>query len=356
MIDHYKVLGVKEDASQEEIKKAFRDLSKIYHPDKNNGDQSSEEKFKQINESYSILSDENKRREYELKRKFENDNQNYDSIFGRTEAYSAYDIYRQFFNDSDINMDDFFGNGGARQRQKKAPSLNVKIQLSFEDTYYGCKKTVSFARKVKCSKCNGTGSANGIVSQCAFCDGSGRITINQRRGPIVFSQEQECPKCNGSGVGNIEKKCSKCNGSGTEMNKTQITINFPPGVEQGNYQVLEGGGNYEPNHQVGDVVFVVSEVVNNTPYIRNGFHLVLNHVVKLEDIFGKDKIKVKHLDGTEYELDLHTDKHFCDPYVIENRGFANRGHFLVRLDLKLPKNIREEDMKTFSEISKGFTY
>lgn len=245
--DYYEVLGVQKGATNDEIKKAFRQAAKKYHPDLNKDDPSAAEKFKECNEAYSVLSDADKRAKYD-QFGFAGVDPNYAASQGGYGGEAG-----GFGFDGDIDLGDifssFFGGGGGfggfgGGRNPNSPQRGRDIQttvtISFEEAAKGCKKTVEVSKVEDCSKCHGTGCAEGTSPKtCTQCGGSGHITVQQGSGFFQVSSTRPCPTCNGTGK-IIDKPCTKCAGRGKVRRKTKVDINIPAGID--NNQVVTARG------------------------------------------------------------------------------------------------------------------
>lgn len=346
MKNYYEILGVNESFTQEELKKSYRNLSKKYHPDINKDNKEAEEKFKEVNEAYSILSDSKKREEYDMQRKFGNSNFN---PFGNNADY-AYEFSKSFFNNMHFN---FQGHQSFNQTPKPQP-LKVNIKISFKDSFFGAIKTVSFERKEPCDLCDGTGSSDKKINKCSDCNGHGVKNKEMRleNGFTINVGQEICGSCRGNGVNKPSNLCSGCNGSGTKQNKISVSLQIPSGIEEGAYFINKNQGNYKPGFGKGDLIIVVSKIINDTEYYgMNSQHLCLDYKVNLLDILGKETLKVPYIDGTEVEISLkNKDKMFLEAFTIPNLGYNKRGYFVVRLDLQLPKVNSLEKLEEIKKI------
>ncbi len=244
--DYYEILGVQRGASQEEIKKAYRKLAVQYHPDKNPDDSEAEAKFKEIAEAYAVLSDPQKRQQYDR--------------FGTVGAgaggqgfggfgasgFDIADALRQFMEEG-FGFGDIFGGGGGRTRRRRSnrrgSDLQIRLKLSLEEIATGAKKKIKVKKYVKCEECNGSGSAKySKTVSCPVCHGSGEL---RQVSQSLFGQMVNvtaCHRCNGEGQ-IIENPCKACNGSGRTQGSKTVEINVPAGVSGGNYIPMEGEGN-----------------------------------------------------------------------------------------------------------------
>lgn len=287
---YYSVLGVSEDATQDEIKKAYRKLAKENHPDKG-GD---EETFKKISVAYDAIGDEEKRKEYDIQRK---------NPFGGMDGNYS-DLFNQMFNDA-------FGN--QRRQTQRVHTTNINVPITVFESYLGGKKTITYKRKSSCDPCNGTG---GDKRNCPTCQGSGQIVTRIGNGMFIQMATQVCPSCQGRGQ-HIINPCFVCNGSATKDEIKNIDINLPHGVDDGQFLRLQGMGDYR-NGIFGDLIARIQvEKINN--FEKYGNHLVYNLFFNLEDL-KKDSFEVPHPEGSitiKYPKKIDTSK----PLRVKGKGF-----------------------------------
>ncbi|MBQ4322841.1 MAG: molecular chaperone DnaJ [Clostridia bacterium] len=241
--DFYDVLGVQKSASADELKKAYRQMAKKYHPDLHPNDKEAEQKFKEINEAYEVLSDADKRAKYD-----QFGHAGVDPNYGAGAGYGG--GYGGGYTNVDIGdifgdvFGNFFGGGAARKRSSAVPGEDVDttLTLTFEEAVFGCKKTVTVTRKENCSECNGTGAAKGTTAEtCPTCRGTGRVrTVSQTMFGAMQS-ERTCTNCYGTGK-IIKTPCKNCNGTGRERKQRTITVNIPAGIANGQVVTLNGQG------------------------------------------------------------------------------------------------------------------
>lgn len=244
--DFYEVMGVPKNATEDEIKKAYRKLAKKYHPDLNPGDKEAEAKFKEVNEAYEVLSDKDKRARYD-----QFGHAGVDPNFGGgagggspfTGDIDLGDIFNSFFGG--------FGGGGTRRANPNAPRRGSDtegvVNISFEEAAKGCRKTISFNKIETCPDCGGSGAAKGTSpSTCSQCGGTGQVRINQRTPFGMVQTARTCDRCGGSGRV-IDSPCHTCNGSGRVRKQKTIEINIPAGVDNDQMLNVSGQGNAGAN-------------------------------------------------------------------------------------------------------------
>lgn len=335
MKDLYQILGINKGASEEEIKRAYKKLALQYHPDKNPNNKESEEKMKEINEAYSVLSDPQKRQEYEM------------GGFGR-----GGDGFGFGFDPFDIasKMRGFGFNFGGFRRQDhrgKGRDIRVDLNLTLEEIYRGVNKKIKFNHSVGCVSCDGSG---GKENTCDVCNGQGMRMQVFETGMGKMVNQQICGKCNGSGKIIIEP-CRKCNGVGSEVKTDFIDITIPQGVENGHTFIMKGGGDFIKNGVSGDLFIVVNEIADKDIQ-RQG-----NDIIK--------KIELSYLDfilGNEYILETFDGKikinipelsEVGDNLRIKGKGFKKNGlvgDMIIILNLTLPKKIDTKEKELLEEI------
>ncbi len=348
--DYYDVLGVKRDASQEEIKRAYRRLAMKYHPDKNPGDKEAEAKFKECAEAYEVLGNAEKRRKYDQ--------------YGHEGLRDAgmHDWSRMHVDDiSDMFSDifgDFFG-GGRRSRRTahratRGYDLETAVELSLEEIAHGTEKTIEFTRQDTCPTCQGTGCARGrSPSVCPTCGGSGQV---QRAGLGGFFQMvSTCPNCQGMGRV-ITDPCPKCRGKTTVPKKRTLTVKIPPGVHEG--QGIRVAGEGEPGHNGGprgDLYCYVR--VRAHPFLmRDGDNLICTVPISFTQAALGTLLEVPTLDGTR-QLRIPPGTQHGNVFRIKGEGLPNirtqrRGDELVRVTVEIPRRLspaQEKLLRTFAE-------
>ena len=292
--DYYEVLGVDKSADQDTIKKAYRKLAKKYHPDANPGDAEAEAKFKEASEAYGILSDAEKKAQYDKfgHAAFENgggggysyQNMNMDDIFS-----SFGDIFSGMFG------------GGGRRRNSTGPQQGQNVlsyvRLTFEEAVFGCEKTVEIPFKETCQTCNGTGAKPGTEPEtCSNCGGSGRVTVTRQSLFGMMREETACPTCGGTGKV-IKEKCPDCKGNGYKQIRKKLSVKIPAGINPGQRVRVPGQG--EPGvrgGQRGDLLVEV-QVLESSNFERDGVNLFSTEYISFADAALGGDIKVKTIDG-----------------------------------------------------------
>lgn len=291
--DPYEVLGVSKDASADEIKKAYRKLSKKYHPDLNH-DEGAEEKFKEVNEAYDILGDEQKKAQYD-----QYGSMGQDGGFGGGQGFGGQGGFGDFGGFEDI-FGSFFG-GNRAQQNPNAPrqgrDLQYEMHLTFEEAIFGKKTTIDYTREAQCATCNGSGAKPGTSPKtCSKCGGRGYVSV-QRQTPLgrVMTQ-QECDVCHGTGK-EITDKCETCHGIGHLRQKHAVEVNVPAGVEEGNQMRLQGQGEAGKNGGPYGDLYIIFTVEPSKIYQRDGADIYLDQNISFVQASLGDEVEVKTVHG-----------------------------------------------------------
>jgi molecular chaperone DnaJ len=336
--DYYKTLGVEKNASAEEIKKAFRKAAHKYHPDKSDGD---EAKFKQANEAYQTLSNEQKRSQYD---RFGSAGGNMGG--GTSQGFGGFDFsgYQngQGFDFGDIDLGDIFGGGfsGGRRssRVRRGSDLQMRINLEFVDAIFGVKKTVEIEHTKSCSDCTGSGSKKESDTEiCPECKGEGKI---QTRMMGIFATVAECPTCEGSGKVPKEK-CPSCRGAGVNREKEKIEFTVPSGIKNGDTLRISGKGEAIKNGQTGDL-FIQVVISPHPRYGRNGLDLLLVHTIGITDAVLGAKHEIDLLDGKKLDVKIPSATLHGTTLRIVGRGIdtgSTKGNLLITIKIDIPKKL-----------------
>lgn len=338
--EYYEVLGVSEDASQDEIKKAYRKKAKKYHPD-SNSDTADEEKFKKINKAYDVLSDEDKRKKYDRFGK-----QGVKGHAGRGQRRAASNFQNLF--------EQIFGGGGRRQqRQSKGRDLKAQTTISLEEAYNGVEKTFELSRQAECEECNGTGGEDGETSTCHNCDGQGRVRKVQRT-PLGRAQTvAECPKCNGKGK-IPENPCSECSGDGVVEKTETITVDIPAGVRDGQRVRLSGKGNATSGGKNGDL-YVFVNVEEHESLERKDNDLFTTVKIGVGDAALGTKVKVPTPDS-KIEVEVPEGTQPGEVLRIKGKGmpssnrFSRDGDLYIKIDVEIPEDLSEQEKQLMEDL------
>jgi molecular chaperone DnaJ len=346
----YDTLGVSKSASADEIKKAYRKLARQYHPDRNPGDAAAEERFKEIQTAYDVLSDDDKRRSYDR--------------FGQTNGRVGGPGQNVNFDFGDFNIGDLgdlfggiFGGGGARAggtRARRQPvrgtDVEVDVQLSFEDSLRGADVKVPVELTVSCRECGGTGAQPGTAPViCPECNGRGVKAESQG----LFALSQPCPRCRGNGTV-IEQPCPHCRGTGRERRIKTYTVKIKPGVKDGTKIRLKGKGEAgEDGGPAGDLV-VVTRVARSETYERRGDDLVVNVPVSYTTATLGGKVDVPTPDGP-VSLKIPSGSEDGKLLRIKGRGAprlnsSGKGDVLARVRIQVPKRVNKKERDLLEQL------
>jgi molecular chaperone DnaJ len=359
--DYYEVLGVGKDASLNEIKVAYRKLARKYHPDVNKEDPNAKEKFIELQEAYEVLSDENKRRNYD---RFGHSGVQIDmsDIFSGG-IPGINELFKSIFGGSQFSpfggFDDFgFGGFGSRSRGRAAPRREVgqdiedQLVISFEEAMFGVKKEIPTKRYTPCDSCEGTGAEDpSSIVTCPECQGTGRIRKMTQSGFGTIIRETGCHAC--SGVGKIiEKKCKVCGGRKVVPEEKTISVNIPPGVEDGVHLKVQGGGHIPSVNAIPGDLYIRIRIEDNGIFTRRGFDLETVVDVDIVTAIIGGKILVPTLDYkektiTEKDLSIPPGTQPGTEFRIKNRGVTHmrgrgRGDQYVVVNIVIPKKISEK--------------
>ncbi len=294
--DYYEILNVNRDADQNEIKKAYRSLAMQYHPDKNPGNKEAEEKFKELSEAYAVLSDPQKRRQYDQFGKAGMRGGSTGGFGGYEGGYvDPFDIFREVFGGG---FGDIFGMGGGsagrrRSAAKKGADLQIRLKLTLEEIATGVEKTIKIKKHVRCNTCDGSGASPGTsFVTCPVCHGRGEVAYRQG----FFTVTQTCQNCGGEGK-TIDKPCTDCKGEGRVRGEDTLQVNIPAGVAEGQYLTLRGSGNVGPKGgPTGDVLVIIEEEKHES-FERHGDDVVYNLHIGFTQVALGDDIEVPTLSG-----------------------------------------------------------
>ncbi len=352
--DYYEVLGVSKSATDAEIKSAFRKLAKKYHPDnKETGD---EKKFKEIGEAYSVLGDEQKRRQYDQfgHAAFDGTGGSGFGGFGGFGGFSADDI------DLGSIFDDIFGGGmfggGSRRSSRNRPTKGkdslVKVNLTFDEAVFGCKKTISIDLDTECESCNGKGGEG--ETTCSTCGGRGRVIQEQRTMFGVFQSETTCPTCGGKGK-SYKTTCKKCNGKGHVIKNKEIEIEVPEGVNTGHQLRISGKGAAGYNGGPNGDIYIEFNVKEHPFFERKGNDIYVDIPLTITEAVLGCKKEVPTLTGSVI-LDIDPGSNSGEQLRMKGKGVkdpssSRKGDMYVVLDVIIPSKLDRKQKELFKELA-----
>lgn len=357
--DYYNILGVSKNASEDEIKSAYRTLVKKYHPDLNPGDSTCAEKLKEVNEAYSVLSDKQKRANYDQFGSAEGFAGSSGGGFGGFGAFDGFDGFDDIIN----NM--FGGMFGGTRRSSGGPNpvkgqdLETKVTISFAESCFGAKRTIKLNRTENCSACKGTGARNGTEFEtCSSCSGTGKVRVQRN---TLFGQmvtESVCSDCAGTGR-KIKQKCASCGGNGRIKVSKEIEINIPAGVEEGQSVILRGMGEAGKNGGKDGDLIVNIKIEPSKLYTRKGADLFVDIVVPFTTAMLGGKVNLPMVDGSNYELVIPELTQPNTVLTIRGKGAKvlnkdSYGSIYCKIVVEMPKGMSREQKKIIEALATSY--
>lgn len=353
--DYYEILGVDKSSSAQDIKKAYRKLAMKYHPDKNSGDKESEEKFKEINEAYEVLSDEGKKSTYD---QFGHAGMN--GGFGGQGGFSGQGFggFEDIFGD--IFGDVFGGGFGGQGRRKNGPErgadLRYAVNITFEEAAFGTTKDVSISRSEECETCSGSGAKPGTSKKtCPTCSGTGEVRTAQRTPFGNIMNVRTCDTCDGQGSV-VESPCGKCGGRGEIRKTKKIEVNIPAGIDDGQMIKLNGQGELGRKGGPRGDLYIVVNVASHNLFSRDGSDVYLEMPITFVQASLGDEVEVPTIDGkVKYKIPEGTQSgtvfRLKDKGIPRIRG-NGRGDQYVKIIVEIPKRLNEKQKELLIEFAK----
>ena len=354
--DYYEVLGVPKGASEEEIKKAYKKLARKYHPDLNPDNKEAEEKFKEVNEAYEILSDSNKKARYD-QFGFAGVDPNYGAGAGGGGFDGGFD-----FGDLGDIFGSFFGGGfgGGRRANPNAPqrgeSIRLSLAISFEEAAFGCEKEVSVDRMEQCGTCHGSGCAAGTSPEvCPDCHGTGQVQVRRQTPMGVFATSAPCGKCGGKGK-IIHQPCPDCRGSGTVRKRKTIQVSIPAGIDNGQTISVRGQGSAGKNGGPAGDLLVTITVRPHELFRREGTSVLCDAPITFAQAVLGAELEIPTIDG-KVKYDLPEGTQTGTTFRLKGKGIPSlngrgRGDQYVTVYIETPRNLNREQkeaLKKFAE-------
>ena len=367
--DYYEVLGVNKNATDDELKKAYRKLAKKYHPDANpDNKKEAEEKFKEVNEAYETLSDPQKRRMYD---QFGADGpQGFgggQGPFGQGGYYSysssGFNGFDDFGDLGDI-FSSFFGGGfGGRSSSRKqngprkGADLNLRMEITFEQAFSGVEKEITVTRDEICDHCHGTGAKPGTsVTKCTMCNGTGQVTQVQNTILGQMQTRRTCTACHGTGEV-IKEPCEICHGRGTVRKQPRIKVKIPAGIDDNQTVVLRGEG--EPGQKGGPKgdLYITVRIKKHSIFTRNGNNVMCEVPITITQATLGADLEIPMVDGTKVSYKIPDGTQTGTKFVIKNKGFksvnsSSIGDFVFTVNVQTPKKLTKEQRELLIQLAK----
>lgn len=363
--NYYETLGINKNASKDEIKKAFHKMAHKYHPDKNKGE---DLKFKEVNEAYQVLSDDQKRSRYDQFGSADGPMGGgqgfggFSSQGGPASGWEGFDFSgfqnSQGFDMGDIGdiFGDFFGGGMGKgtHNSRRGRDVQTEIDLSFEESVFGVKKTISINKQSNCDICKGTGGKVGSkMNICKTCNGQGQVREVRRSILGSFQTNKICDQCLGSGKIPSEK-CSTCRGAGVYKRKKEIELNIPSGISNGEMLKMTGTGEDIQGGQSGDL-YIKVKIRPHATYKRDGINLTLDLPIKLTEALLGMEYKLKTLEGNEIEVKIPEGINHNELLRVRGKGVPSshgRGDIIIRIQVKMPSKLSRHGKELIEELKK----
>lgn len=344
--DYYQILGVSKNATQDEIKKAYRTQVKKCHPDLHPGDNAAAEKFKELNEAHEVLSDEKKRKNYDT---FGDPNGNMGGFGGGAGGFSGFGGFEDIFGDI------FGGFGGGRTRRQtktKGEDIQIELTLSFLDAAKGCRREIVYTRNEPCSTCKSTGAKNGTAYKtCEKCGGTGQVEYAINNGFFRSVQVRACDECKGTGK-KILEQCGDCNGRGYVKKSTKLTVDIPAGADTGSYIRKVGFGEASKNGGPAGDLIIVMKVEASKIFKRKSFDLYVEVPISFKTAALGGKVQVPLIDDTmEYTIPEGTQS--GKVFFVRGKGIRSSrgiGDLYIVVTVEVPSKLTKAQKKLLEEL------
>jgi molecular chaperone DnaJ len=357
--DYYEVLGVEKGAAADDIKKAYRKKALEYHPDRNPGDKSAEDKFKEAAEAYDVLSDADKRARYDRFGHAGVDSSGGGGA-GGFQGMDMDDILRRFGFDTDDIFGEFFGGGrrrggpGGRPRGERGSNLRIKVKMSLEEIATGVNKKIKVRKQVTCNTCNGSGARDSSsVETCGTCRGSGMVNRVTQTPFGMMQTAVQCPTCSGAGQ-TIKSPCNVCKGDGRVFGEEMIEMDIPAGVHEGIQLSMSGKGNAgAKGGGPGDLVITIEETPHEE-FSREGNNIHYELFLNIADAALGTKIEVPTLDGRA-RVTIPAGTQSGKVFRLKDKGLPalqsyQRGDQLIHVNVWTPKKLSDEDRRVLEKL------
>lgn len=351
--DYYQVLGVEKGADDSEIKKAYRKLAKKYHPDTNPGDKEAEAKFKEASEAYAVLSDPDKRRQYD-----QFGHAAFDGGAGGGFDFNFSDMSDIFGGFGDLFGDLFGGGRRTNNGPRRGANIRVGVTIDFEEAVFGCEKIIEVSLKDECKTCGATGAKAGTQPvTCSSCKGKGKIVYTQQTIFGVAQQVQTCPECSGSGK-TIKEKCTDCRGTGYISNRKKISVSITAGIDEGQSIQIRGKGEPGKNGGPRGDLFIDISVRRHPIFQRRRYDLYSTSAISFAQAALGGDIRIKTIDG-DVLFNIKPGTQTDTKIRLKGKGvpYSNnrneRGDQYVTLVVEVPENLSDDQKEALLNFDKA---
>ena len=352
--DYYEVLGISKNATEAEVKKAYRSLAKKYHPDVNPGDKEAEAKFKEVNEAYEVISDADKRAKYD-----QFGHAAFDPSAGGGAGFGGFGG----FGGGDFDFGDifssFFGGGSTRSTRSNivdGDDVMARVTITFEEAVFGCKKEISFARIEECPECSATGAAKGTKPEtCQSCGGTGRVTVQQQTMLGYMQTQRACQNCRGTGK-IVKTPCKNCNGKGYIRINKKLEVSIPAGIDSMQRIILRGQGSAgRGGGRAGDLVIEV-RVKEHKIFTRSGNNIYCEEPISFAEAALGAEIDIPTLDGKTEKFTVPEGTQTGATFTLRGKGIPDvntkrKGDLILTVVVETPKNLTAEQKKLLTAFS-----
>ena len=356
--DYYEVLGVTRTASAEDLKKAYRKLAMQFHPDRNAGDKTAEHKFKEVNEAYDVLKDDQKRGAYDRFGHAAFENGGGPGAAGGAGGFGGFgfeggigDIFEQMFGEA---MGGGNRRGGGGRAQRTGNDIRAGVEIELTHAFTGTKAEVRVPTRMNCDACNGTGSADKQASadSCPSCNGSGRVRAQQG----FFMVERTCPTCGGSGRA-LRNPCRVCGGAGTVPRERTLSVSIPPGVEDGTRIRLTGEGEAGGRGAAPGDLYVHVAIRPHPIFQRDGSNIFCRVPLRMSQAALGAEIEVPAIDGSRARVKIPPGTQTGDQFRLRNKGFSvlrstSRGDMYIQVAVETPQNLTKRQRELLEEFDR----